>query len=43
MEKKVELAIALGGTQDRTAIKSPYILGVWFYEPKMPEQSKGTE
>ncbi len=23
-----------GATQDQVAIRSPYILGAWFYEPK---------
>lgn len=38
MKKKVDLALNTGAVQDRKAVNSPYILGVWFYEPKMPEK-----
>ncbi|MFG5432825.1 hypothetical protein ACFJXP_11100 [Enterococcus faecalis] len=40
MKKMVERAIEFGEIQDFAAIKSPYIIGVWFYEPQAPKQNK---
>lgn len=39
MKGKVEFAISNGVKQDRAAIESPYFLGIWFYEPEMPNSS----